>query len=326
VDDGIASVQLAGAPLLGVLPGTGGLTRVSTSARCGAIWRTCSARSRGVRGKRAVEWRLVDKVWPASQFKDAVAKRAQELAGASDRPADWPRCCAWVRSTPPWTATRSATRTCRATIDRAKRVVRATIAAPETPQPATGEALMAAGDEAWALRAFRELDDAILRLRLNEPEIGTLLLRATGDPQAVLDVDAALHGDADHWLVREIVGHIRRTLKRVDLTARSLFALIEPGNAFAGTLFELALASDRIYMLDHPDEPNTIQLSAMNAGAYPMSTGLSRLQVRFLGEPDTVGRGARARRSVHGAGSARGGPRFLRARRHRLGRRSSSGD
>ena len=101
---------------------------------------------------------------------------------------------------------------------------------------------MAAGDEAWALRAFRELDDAILRLRLNEPEIGTILLRATGDPQAVLDVDAALHGNADHWLVREIVGHIRRTLKRVDLTARSLFALIEPGNAFAGTLFELALA------------------------------------------------------------------------------------
>jgi benzoyl-CoA-dihydrodiol lyase len=161
---------------------------------------------------------------------------------------------------------------------------------PEVECPTTPQQFLAAGDQSWALRAFRELDDALLRLRLNEPEIGTVLVRATGDAQAVLDVDASLHANREHWLVREIIGQIRRTLKRMDLTSRSFFAIIEPGNAFAGTLFELALAADRAYMLDHPDEDNTIALSVMNGGAYPMSNGLSRLQVRFLGEPGSVER------------------------------------
>ena len=160
--------------------------------------------------------------------------------------------------------------------------------APDTPQPATPEEFLAAGDQAWALRAFREFDDALLRLRLNEPEIGTIALRATGDPAAVLAVDAALAAHTTHWLVREIVSHIRRTLKRVDLTSRTFFALVEPGNAFAGTLVELVFAADRAYMLHDDDETNTIQLSSMNDGVYPMSNGLSRLQVRFLGEPAQV--------------------------------------
>ncbi|MGH8943137.1 MAG: 2,3-epoxybenzoyl-CoA dihydrolase, partial [Acidimicrobiia bacterium] len=159
-----------------------------------------------------------------------------------------------------------------------------------TQMPKTPEEFLAAGDQAWAIRAFRELDDVLLRLRLNEPEIGTVIVRAIGDPQAVLDVDDSLHANREHWLVREIIGLVRRTLKRMDLTARSFFALIEPGNAFAGTLFELALAADRAYMIDHPDQDNTIQLSEMNGGAYPMSNGLSRLQVRFLGEPESVGK------------------------------------
>jgi benzoyl-CoA-dihydrodiol lyase len=288
VDDGSASVALPETPLLGVLPGTGGLTRVVDKRKVRRdLADVFSTLTEGVRGKRAVEWRLVDKVWPTSQFKDAVAKRAQELAAASDRPATGPGITLHALD-PVIDGDRIQYRYVRGSIDRAKRLCELTIAAPDTPQPANADAFMAAGDQAWALRAFRELDDAILRLRVNEPEIGTIVLRATGDPQAALDVDAALHAHAGHWLVREIVGHIRRTLKRVDLTARSLFALIEPGNAFAGTLFELALAADRIYMLDHPDEPNTIQLSPMNGGAYPMSTGLSRLQVRFLGEPATV--------------------------------------
>jgi benzoyl-CoA-dihydrodiol lyase len=127
-----------------------------------------------------------------------------------------------------------------------------------------------------------------LRLRVNEPEIGTVLLRAAGDAAAILDVDRTLDAHREHWLVREIIGNIRRTLKRLDLTARSMFAIIEPGSAFAGTLFELALAADRSYMLDHPDEENTIQLSVMNGGSYPMGGGLSRLEVRFLGEPARV--------------------------------------
>jgi len=290
VDDGSASVALPETPLLGVLPGTGGLTRVVDKRKVRRdLADVFSTLTEGVRGKRAVEWRLVDKVWPTSQFKDAVAKRAQELAAKSDRPASGPGITLQPLN-PSLDSERIRYTHVQATIDRAKRVCELTIAAPTTAQPNNPDAFQAAGDQAWALRAFRELDDAILRLRVNEPEIGTVVLRATGDPQAVLDVDAALHANQTHWLVREIVGHIRRTLKRLELTARSLFALIEPGSAFAGTLFELALASDRIYMLDHPDEPNTLQLSAMNAGAYPMSTGLSRLQTRFLGDPDQVAR------------------------------------
>jgi benzoyl-CoA-dihydrodiol lyase len=176
----------------------------------------------------------------------------------------------------------------KGSIDRAKRVCELTISAPDGPQPRNGDEYVKTGDQSWALRAFRELDDALLRLRLNEPEIGTVIVRAAGDPAAVIAVDEVLHAHKSHWAVREIIGLIRRTLKRMDLTARSFFALIEPGNAFAGTPFELALAADRAYMIDHPDEDNTIQLSVMNGGSYPMSNGLSRLQVRFLGEPESV--------------------------------------
>ena len=159
--------------------------------------------------------------------------------------------------------------------------------------PSTGEEYLAAGDQSWALRAFRELDDAILRLRLNEPEIGTVILRATGDPAAVLAVDASLAANEDHWLVREIRLYLRRTLKRLDVTSRSLFALIEPGSCFAGTLLELALAADRSYMLDGRREgdarpPATVRLGALNFGAYPMVNGLSRLASRFLAEPGRV--------------------------------------
>ena len=275
-------------PLLGVLPGTGGLTRVVDKRKVRRdLADAFSTLAEGVRGKRAVEWRLVDKAVPLSSFKDTVAQRAKELAAASDRPASGPGITLGPLN-PTVSEDTIQYRYVRGSIDRAKRVCELTVSAPDTPQPATAAEFQAAGDQAWAIRAFRELDDALLRLRLNEPEIGTVLLRATGEAQAVLDVDAALDGHRGHWLVREIIGHIRRTLKRLDLTSRSLFAIIEPGSAFAGTLFELALAADRSYMLDHPDEANTIQLSVMNAGSYPMSSGLSRLEVRFLGQPEHV--------------------------------------
>ena len=288
VDDGSASVALPETPLLGVLPGTGGLTRVVDKRKVRRdLADAFSTLTEGVRGKRAVEWRLVDKVVAPTQFKDAIAKRAQELAATSDRPARGPGITLGPLD-PTIDGDTIEYKHVRGTIDRVKRVCELTISAPDRAQPTTGDEFVAAGDQAWAVRAFREFDDALLRLRLNEPEIGTVLLRAIGDQQAVLAVDAALDAHRDHWLVREIIGHIRRTLKRLDLTSRSFFALIEPGNAFAGTLFELAIAADRSYMLDNPDEENTIQLSAMNAGSYPMSTGLSRLQVRFLGEPDAV--------------------------------------
>jgi benzoyl-CoA-dihydrodiol lyase len=288
VDDGSASVGLPETPLLGVLPGTGGLTRVVDKRKVRRdLADDFSTLTEGVRGKRAVEGRFVDAVYPTSKFQDAVAKRAQELAAMSDRPKSGPGITLGPLS-PAIEGDTIKYKYVTGTIDRAKRVCELTISAPDSAQPTTAEEFQAAGDQSWAVRAFRELDDTLLRLRLNEPEIGTIVLRASGDPAAVLAVDASLDANKSHWLVREIISFIRRTLKRVDLTSRSFFALIEPGNAFAGTLFELALAADRVYMLDHPDEPNTIQLSGMNGGAYPMSNGLTRLQVRFLGEPDSI--------------------------------------
>ena len=292
VDDGAASVGLPETPLLGVLPGTGGLTRVVDKRKVRRdLADDFSTLVEGVRGKRAVDGRFVDAVHPTSKFQDAVALRAGELAAMSDRPASGPGVTFGPLS-PQVTGDTIAYKYVTGTIDRAKRVCELTVAAPATSGavecPMTPAEFLAAGDQAWAIRAFREFDDALLRLRLNEPEIGIIVLRTTGDPQAVLKVDQALHAHQSHWLVREIVGLIRRTLKRVDLTSRSLFTLIEPGSAFAGTLFELALASDRVYMLDAPVQPNTLALSAMNGGAYPMSNGLSRLQIRFLGEPASV--------------------------------------
>ena len=290
VDDGSASVGLPETPLLGVLPGTGGLTRVVDKRKVRRdLADDFSTLTEGVRGKRAVEGRFVDAVYPTSKFQESVAKRAQELAAKSDRPSDGAGILLGPLS-PAIDGDAIQYRYVKGAIDRAKRTCELTIAAPDSPQPASAEDYVTAGDGSWAVRAFREFDDALLRLRLNEPEIGTVIVRTVGDPEAVIGVDRVLHANASHWAVREIIGLIRRTLKRMDLTSRSFFALIEPGNAFAGTLFELVLAADRAYMIDHPDHANSIRVSVMNGGAYPMSNGLSRLQVRFLGEPESVGK------------------------------------
>jgi benzoyl-CoA-dihydrodiol lyase len=288
VDDGNSAVSLPETPLLGVLPGTGGLTRVVDKRKVRRdVADFFSTVAEGVKGKRAVEWRFVDAVYPTSRFKDEVARRAKELAAQSGRPATGPGIVLGPLN-PKATDEELSYRFVKVTIDRAKRLAELTVNAPDAPQPAAPDAIVAAGDRFWPLRAFRELDDALLRLRLNEPEIGTIVVRAVGDPDAVLAVDRTLDAHRDHWAVREIIHFIKRTLKRMDLTSRSFFAHIEPGNAFAGTLFELALAADRTYMLDDPDRPNSVALSAMNAGAYPMSNGITRLQTRFLGDPDHV--------------------------------------
>ena len=288
VDDGSASVSLPETPLLGVLPGTGGLTRVVDKRKVRRdVADHFSTLTEGVRGKRAVDWRFVDKACPTSQFKDTVESRARELASTSDRPSAGTGILLGPLA-PSVEPEAIRYKYVTVSIDRAKRTCDLTIAAPDTPQPRTPDEFQQSGDQSWAVRAFRELDDCLLRLRLNEPEIGTVIVRAVGDPATVLAVDASLAEHQQHWLVREITGLIRRTLKRVDLTARSFFALIEPGNAFAGTLFELALAADRAFMIDHAEEENTIQLSAMNGGIYRMSNGLSRLETRFLGEPASV--------------------------------------
>jgi benzoyl-CoA-dihydrodiol lyase len=286
VDDGNSAVSLPETPLLAVLPGTGGLTRVVDKRKVRRdLADVFGTVAEGVKGRRAVEWRLVDAVYPTSQFKDRVAARASELAALSDRPATGPGLALG-----PLAATVAADSVTYShvalTIDRAARVATVTVRGPAEAVPSTPDAILAAGDGFWPLRAFRELDDALLRLRHNESAIGTILVRTEGDLAQVLAADQVLAAHADHWLVREITHFIKRTLKRMDLTARSFFALIEPGSCFAGSLFELALAADRAYMLDDPDRPNAIALSSMNGGAYPMSNGLTRLQTRFLGTPE----------------------------------------
>jgi benzoyl-CoA-dihydrodiol lyase len=290
VDDGNSAVSLPETPLLGVLPGTGGLTRVVDKRKVRRdLADFFGTVAEGVKGKRAVEWRLVDAVYPTSQFKERVAKRAQELAALSDRPSSGPGITLGPLD-PAIADDRVAYSSVSVDIDRDKRVATLTVRAPEGDAPATPDEMVAAGDQYWPLRAFRELDDALLRLRVNEPLIGTVVVKTAGDPAAVLAIDDTLLAHQDHWLVREIIHHVKRTLKRMDLTSRTFFAFVEPGSCFAGTLFELALAADRSYMLDDPEQRNTVQLSGMNGGPLRMSNGLTRLETRFLADPEHVQR------------------------------------
>ena len=216
-----------------------------------------------------------------------MAERARELAARSDRPDRGPGIALGPLN-PKVTENQLAYSSVSLDIDRDRRVGTLTIRGPEGDQPTTPEAILAAGDQFWALRVFRELDDVLLRVRVNEPEIGTYVIKTVGDPAAVLKVDETLLAHKDHWLVREIILFMKRTLKRVDLTARTFFALIQPGSCFAGSLFELALAADRSYMFSDPDQATSIQVSRMSAGPLLMSNGLTRLQVRYLAAPDKV--------------------------------------
>jgi benzoyl-CoA-dihydrodiol lyase len=289
VDDGNSAVSLPETPLLGVLPGTGGLTRVVDKRKVRRdLADVFGTVAEGIKGRRAVEWRLVDAVYPTSQFKQRVAARAQELAAQSDRPAAGPGIALGPLNPevgPDSIRYSSVT----LEIAREKRAAVLTVHGPEADEPSMPDTILAAGDRFWPIRAFRELDDALLRLRVDEPLIGTIVVKTAGDAAHALAVDRTLLAHADHWLVRETIHLVKRTLKRMDLTSRSFFALIEPGSCFAGTLFELALAADRSYMLDDPDRPNTIALSGMNAGPLKMSNGLTRLETRFLGEPGRAG-------------------------------------
>ncbi len=289
VDDGNSAVSLPETPLLGVLPGTGGLTRVVDKRKVRRdLADVFGTVAEGVKGKRAVEWRLVDAVYPTSQFKQRVAERAKELAARSDRPAAGSGIILNPLN-PSVSDDRVEYSAVNFEIDREKRVATLTVIGPDEQPPSSIEGMLALGDRFWPLRAFRELDDALLRLRVNEPNIGTIVLKTRGDLATMLAVDEFLDANRDHWLTREMIHFIKRTLKRLDLTSRSFFALIDPGSCFAGTLQELALAADRSYMLDDPEQDNNIALSAMN-NYLLMSNGLTRLQTRFLGDPQQVDR------------------------------------
>ena len=287
VDDRSSSVSLPEVPLLGVLPGTGGLTRVTDKrhVRHDLADIFCTT-SEGVRGQKAVDWRLVDAVVKPQQFDGFIAERAAKLAEGSDRPASGKGV-----QLPKVERTESADgiayQYVNVAIDRARRVATFTVKGPSGAQPTEIAGIEAAGAAWYPLQMARELDDAILNMRTNELDVGAWVLKTEGDAAAVLANDTLMLANQGHWFVRETLGMLRRTLARLDVSSRSLFALIEPGSCFAGTLAELAFCADRAYQLVLPDEPcksPTLTLHAINFGSYPMVNGQSRLARRFYEE------------------------------------------
>jgi benzoyl-CoA-dihydrodiol lyase len=293
IDDRSSVVSLPELPLLGVLPGTGGLTRVTDKRLVRRdLADYFATRSEGVGGARATAWRLVDEAVPRPQWDEAVAERAAQFASRSTRSAR-PEGARGIALTP--LAKRRDDESIgyqyvTAALDRAAGTATITVAGPEQDPP-DADSIGSAGVTFWPLAMTRELDDLILDLRTNEPELGTWVLKTAGDPGRVLAYDRLLLEHAGDWLVNEIVGYLKRTLKRLDVTSRSLIALIEPGSCFAGSLLELALAADRSYMLlglfedgDPDTGPATVTLNGMNLGPLPMGNGLTRLRTRFFGD------------------------------------------
>lgn len=292
-DDSSSAVALPEVPLLAVLPGTGGLTRVTDKRKVRRdLADVFCAMEEGVKGKRARDWRLVDEVVPNSKFDDAVMARAKDFAAKSRRGEGQ-----GIKLTP--LKRRFADdgsvsySTIEVAVDRAGRKATITISAPEDDAPADMAAFHAQGAEAWMLRAARELDDAILHLRLNEMDLGTLVFRTQGDPARVLAHEALLLASKDHWLANEVLLYWKRLLKRIDMTARSLVALVEHGSCYVGVLAEILWAVDRSYMMEGEFEGDnrkmaTITLADSNFGQYLMGNDLTRLQTRFLGEPEAV--------------------------------------
>ena len=292
-DDGNTAVSLPEVPLLAVLPGTGGLTRLVDKRRVRRDRADffCTTEE-GVKGRRAVEWGLVDEVVPRSKLEDVVKQRARELAAKTDRPRQ-----ARGIALAPLERTLDPDRITYAhvacAIDRRRGFAEISVAGPATAAPVDAAGAAAAGAAFWPLAVARELDDLILHLRTNEPQIGVWVLRTTGRADLVEAYDRLLLDHGSDWLLREVRLYLKRTLKRLDVSSRSIFALVEPGSCFTGTLLELALAADRSFMLDgtRPAQtapPATLRLTAANFGAYPMINGLTRLASRFLGEPGRI--------------------------------------
>jgi benzoyl-CoA-dihydrodiol lyase len=283
IDDRSSAVSLPELPLLGVLPGTGGLTRVTDKRKVRRDHADIFCTNPdGVRGQRAKDWRLVDEIVKPQQFAEHIKQRARQLAEQSDRPTD----AKGVILTPLERIGDDDTGLHYKFVDvqynREARTATITVRAPEAATDLTLEKVLAAGANWWPLQMARELDDAILTLRTSELDLGLWLLKTTGNPEAVLATDEFLLAYQNNWFVREVLGMLRRTFARIDVTSRSLFAIIEPNSCFAGSLFELALAADRVYMQDAQEgEPATIALSEINLGALPMTNHLSRLATRF---------------------------------------------
>jgi len=288
VDDGNSAVSLPEVPLLGVLPGTGGLTRLVDKRK---IRRdradVFSTLAEGLKGKRAKEWGLIDDYFPTSKFQESIAAEVQGMIDGQSWAAG-----PGIKLNPLQFTEGEAGRDYKNVslkLNREHRYADLTVRSPEGDLPGSPDEIQKLGDAYWPLQAYRELDDLLLHLRVNEPEIGLVCLRTAGNIDHVLAIDRTLAAHHDHWLVREITLNMARVLRRLDLTAKSFFALIEPGSCFAGNLLELALAADRTYMVNDPEGDETsVSISSLNAGALPMSNGLTRLQSRFQAEPERV--------------------------------------
>jgi benzoyl-CoA-dihydrodiol lyase len=291
VDDRSSTVSLPEVPLLGVLPGTGGLTRVTDKRKVRRdLADIFCTTSEGVRADRAKEWKLIDAHAKPQKFGELVAAEVDALRRQSTRTG----AAKGIQLTPLDARIDDAGyhyATVDAQVDRATRIATITVKAPDAAIESTPDKIEAAGANWWPLKLARELDDAILNLRTNEPEIGTWVIKTRGDANLVMQADSVLEQHKSHWLVRETIGALRRTLARIDVTSRSLIALVDQGSCFAGTFYELALACDRIYMLDLPDSPDTapsLYLDAANFGRYPEVNGLTRLQTRFLDDEAAI--------------------------------------
>ncbi len=307
VDDRSSAVSLPEVPLLAVLPGTGGLTRVvdKRKVRRDLADVFCTSEE-GVRGRRAKQWNLVDDIASRGRWDEAVKKRADALAGKSARPVS----AQGVKLDPvERTIDESGYHYTHvdAAFDRERGFVTITIKAPVDAPPADGAAMQQAGTAFWPLQMARELDDAILLLRTNEPELGLWVLKTDGDGEKVLAYDNAMLASKDHWFVNEVIGMLRRTLSRLDVSSRSIYAVIEPGSAFAGTLAEIALAADRSYMLElisEPDKGPVLHLGEANFGLFPMCNGLGRLKSRFLGSEEAFAEAEAVKGTAIPAGEA----------------------
>jgi benzoyl-CoA-dihydrodiol lyase len=331
VDDGNSAISLPEVPLLGVLPGTGGLTRLVDKRKVRRDRADVfSTLAEGLKGKRAKEWGLIDDYFPTSKFQESIDARVSEIvsgvtqtvslrsgaeaAGLNDNESSQTSSLRYgIKLNPLQKELKPAGveyQYVNLILNREQRYADLTVQGPrpDADLPTTPEEIQKLGDSYWPLQAYRELDDALLHLRVNEPEIGLVCLRTEGNTAEVLAVDKTLEANKDHWLVREILLYMARVLRRLDLTAKSFFAIIEPGSCFAGNLLELLLASDRSYMLnDREGEPTSVSVSPVNAGSLPMSNGLTRLQSRFLGDPEKVDKvlaheGAFDAESADGAG------------------------
>ena len=291
IDDRASTVSLPEVPLLGVLPGTGGLTRVTDKRKVRRdLADIFCTTSEGVRADRAKDWKLIDAHAKPQQFPQLVAAEIDALRGQSTRKG----APQGIELTPLESRIDEAGyhyTTVSAQIDRSARIATIMVSAPKAAIESSPDAIQAAGANWWPLRMARELDDLILNLRTNELEIGAWVIKTRGDANLVIQADAVLEQHKGHWLVRETIGALRRTLARIDVTSRSLIALVDQGSCFAGTFFELALACDRTYMLDLPDSPDAapaLQLSVANFGRYPEVNGLTRLQTRFNEDGETI--------------------------------------